>query len=185
MIKYFYFLVIASIVFSCEEEKKLPVNEVYEIREIGELSTTEFVFSKVLKINDEGEWYKLGDRKILISCKAKVKAGIELKNIRKEDIVVSGNNLTIYLPRPKITSFNMDPNSVKTEMANVSGMRYSFSQEEKNEILQMGEKSICESLQETGIYDEAKKNVIYFVTEFYTQMGFEKVTVEIRENNEK
>jgi|TARA_R110000737_G_scaffold353481_1_gene405964 hypothetical protein len=159
--------------------------EVFEIREIGELSTTEFVYSKVLKIDDKPEWYKFGNRKILISCKAKVKAGIDLTAIQKEDIEIKGDNIIIYLPKAKITSFNMDPNSIKTEMAEVSGMRSSFTQEEKNTILQLGEKSIRDGLIETGIYNEAKKNVISFVTEFYQQMGFEKVTVVMKGDDEK
>ncbi len=175
----------AVLFHSCSGENKLRNAEVYAIRDIGELSTTEFIVSKVLKINDEGEWYKLGDRKILISCKAKVKAGIDLSNIRKEDIKIKGNTLTVILPRPKITTFSMDPNSVKTEMTNVSGLRYSFSQEEKNEILRLGEKSIRNALNETGIYEEAVANAVSFVREFYTQMGFDKVNVEIIENNEK
>lgn len=173
------------VLFSCSEEKRIRKTQVFEIREIGELSTTEFVYSKVLKIDDKPEWYKLGDRKILISCKAKVKAGIDLTAIHKDDIEIKGNNITIFLPNAKITSFNMDPNSIKTEMSDVSGMRSSFTQDEKNEILQLGEKSIRDGLTETGIYREAKKNVISFVTEFYQQMGFEKVTVVMKGDDEK
>jgi hypothetical protein len=110
---------------------------------------------------------------------------IDLTAIRKEDIEIKGNSLTIYVPKPKITSFNMDPNSIKTEMLDVSGMRFSFSQEEKNNILQLGEKSIRDGLTETGIYKEARKNVVSFVTEFYQQIGFKKVRVIIREDDEK
>jgi hypothetical protein len=51
--------------------------------------------------------------------------------------------------------------------------------------LQLGEKSIRDGLIETGIYNEAKKNVISFVTEFYQQMGFEKVTVVMKGDDEK
>ncbi|MFA7274790.1 MAG: DUF4230 domain-containing protein [Crocinitomicaceae bacterium] len=98
---------------ACGDKESLPQREIYEIREIGELSTTEFVYSKVLKIDDEGEWYKFGDRKILISCKAKVKAGVDLNRIKKTDIIEDGQTITIVLPKPSITSFNMDPNSIK------------------------------------------------------------------------
>jgi hypothetical protein len=185
MKKKVFFLLSFILLFACSEEKKMRKLEVFEIREIGELSSTEYVYSKVLKIDDKGEWYKFGDRKLLISCKAKVKAGIDFTLIQKEDIVVKGNNISITLPKPKITSFNMDPNSIKTEMADVSGMRFSFSQEEKNKILQMGEKSIREALTETGIYKEAQKNAISFVKEFYQQLGFENITVEIKGDDEK
>jgi hypothetical protein len=185
MRKHFILLLTFFVILACSEDNRIRKTEVFEIREIGELSTTEFIYSKVLKIDDSGEWYKLGDWKILISCKAKVKAGIDLTGIKKEDIVTKGTTIKVFLPKPKVTSFNMDPNSIKTEMADVSGMRFSFSQEEKNRILQMGEKSIRNGLTETGIYSEARRNVISFITEFYQQMGFEKVIVVIRGDDEK
>ena len=170
---------------ACGDQESLPKREIYEIREIGELSTTEFVYSKVLKIDDEGEWYKFGDRKILISCKAKVKAGVDLNRIKKNDIVEDGETISIVLPKPTITSFNMDPNSIKTEMVDVNGMRSSFTQDEKNKILQLGESSIRSSLSQTRIFTEAEKNTIAFVQEFYQQMGFEKVIVKFQTNDEK
>ncbi len=179
----FFLLLIIQV--ACSDTNDLPKAEVFQIKEIGELSTTEYVFSKVLRVDDPAEWYKFGDRKILISCKAKVKAGIDLNAIQKGDIVVNGQEISIQLPRPKITSFNMDPNSVRTEVVDVDGFRDNFNQADINQILQMGEKSIRGALSETGIYSEAEKNAVSFVKEFYKQLGYTKVIVEIKEQNEK
>jgi hypothetical protein len=169
----------------CGEEKSLPKAEVYKIREIGELSSTEYVFSKVIRIDDPGEWYKFGDRKILLSCKAKVKAGIDLRKIQDGDIVENGEEINITLPKSRITTFDMDPNSVKVEVMDVDGFRSGFNQDDINKILQMGEKSIRAALPETGIYQEAEKNAISFIQEFYAQLGYSKVNVIIRTDNEK
>lgn len=185
MKKNIFYLLFVFVFLSCTDEKNSRKTEVFEIREIGELSTTEYLYSKVLKIHGDKKWYKIGDRKILISCKAKVKAGIDLTAIKFEDIEIDGDEIIIFIPKLKITSFNMDPNSIKTEMADISGFRHNFSQEEKNEILQKGEASIRETLAETGIYKEAEKNVISFLNEFYEQMGFEKVKVVVKGNYEK
>ena len=144
-----------------------------------------FKFGKVLRVDDKAEWWKFGDRKILISCKAKVKAGIDLKAIPEEDIWVKGDALHVTIPKPRITSFNMDPNSVKVEMVDVDGFRFKFSQTEINNILQMGETSIRNTLSETGIYKEAEKNVISFIREFYQQLGYEEVNITFKEDNEK
>lgn len=179
------FLFFSALFTSCSEEKELPKVEVYKIREIGELSSTEYVFSKVIRIDDPAEWYKFGDRKILLSCKAKVKAGIDLRKIQEGDIVENGQEIAIVLPPARITSFNMDPNSVKVEVVDVDGFRSGFSQSDINEILQMGEKSIRGTLGSTGIYQEAEKNAIAFIQEFYEQLGYTKVNVSIRTDNEK
>lgn len=169
---------------SCSsEEEKRP--DVYEIRDIGILSTTEFTLGKIVKLDDEAEWYKFGDRKILLSTRAKVKAGVNLLDIKDGDIVVHGNAIKITLPPVEVTSFEMNPSDIKTEMEDVNGFRSGFTQEEKNKILRLGEESIRKELYQTNILQEAEKNVRLFVTDFYQELGYEKVEIEYREQDEK
>lgn len=185
MIRTWFFFWFLFFVAACGDKPVLPKTDVYKIREIGELSSTEFVFSKVLRIDDPAEWYKFGDRKILLSCKAKVKAGIDLRTLQEGDIVVNGNQLSIQLPQARITTFDMDPNSVRVEVVDVDGFRSDFTQTDINSILQMGEKSIRGTLAETGIYKEAEKNAIAFVKEFYQQLGFRDVLVTLKNDYAK
>src|SRR5690606_36117880 len=99
----------------------VPKAEVYEIRNIGELSTTEYTVGKIVKLDDKAEeWYKFGDRKLLIHCKAKIKAGVDLSKIKDGDIKVSGNTIEITLPPAKITTFSKDPNIIRTEIERVT-----------------------------------------------------------------
>lgn len=177
---YFLILFIFAL-FACAEEE-VPVIDVYEIREIGILATTEFTLGKIVKLSDDQEWYKFGDRKILISTKAKVKAGVNLLAIKEGDIEVVGNKLKIKLPPVEITSFEMNPNDIHTEMVDVNGLRMGFSQEEKNKILKMGEESIRKDIYNTSILQEAKKNATTFVKDFYKQLGYEEVIIEYRED---
>lgn len=170
---------------SCETEKQLPSTEVFEIREIGELSSTEFVFSKVLDIKSPDDWYSIGNRRVLLSCKARVKAGIDLTKIQEHEIQFNGTEINIVLPPARITSFDMDPGSIKAEVVDVGRLRHNFTSTEINEFLKKGEESIRNTLSETGIYKEAEKNAISFVKDFYSQLGYEEVNVEIRKQNEK
>lgn len=169
---------------SCGEEE-VKKDEIFEIRNIGVLSTSEYTVGKVIKLDDEGEWYKWGDRKILISCKAKIKAGINLNNLRDEDIKVNGKRIEIYLPPAEITSFDMDPKDMKTEMVEVSGMRFDFTQEETNDILKQGEKAIRKEMKNLNILYDAEKNASVFVKDFYTQLGFEEVIVHASEEDKR
>lgn len=177
---------------ACSDDKELE-DSAFEIRNIGELSTTEFTVGKIIKLEDayddqNSEWYeyykKYGDRKILISCKAKVKAGIDLNEIKESDIVVKGNSIEITLPKARITSFSMDPSDIHTEMESVTGLRSNFSQEEKNDFLKQGEEQIREELITTGILEEATNNAEVFVTDFYKQLGFEKVIIKESTTND-
>jgi hypothetical protein len=167
--------------FSCSEEE-VPKTNVYEIRQIGILATTEFTLGKVLKLTDDKEWYKFGDRKILISTKAKVKAGVNLMAIKEGDIETIGNTIKIKLPAVEITSFEMNPGDIQTEMIDINGFRMGFTQAEKNEILRLGEQSIRKEVYATNILQEAQKNTTSFIKDFYGQMGYEEIIIEYRSN---
>ena len=170
MLKTVLFILPLSIfLLACDEGPKTPDVDVYEVKNIGELSTIEYTVGKIIKLDDiseEYEWYeydKYGDRKILMSCKAKVKAGIDLKKIDEDDINVNGSTIEIVLPPAEITSFSMDPSMIRTEMESVTGFRPSFTQAEKNGFLKQGEAAIREDLSSTGILEDAEENAISFL----------------------
>lgn len=172
----------AVLLLGCSEEKKLRKIDVYEIKNIGILSTTEYTIGKIIKLDDNKDWYKFGDRKILISVKAKVKAGVNLMELREEDIKVKGTSIEVYLPPVEITAFEMDPSTVRTEMEDVNGFRMNFSQIEKNKILRLGEKSIRDNLKNTSIIRDGEKNAVAFVENFYKQIGYKEVIVHPSKN---
>jgi hypothetical protein len=177
--KQFFHLLLLIVLLGCSSEEK-ELGDVFEIRKLGELATTEYTIGKIIELNDEGEWYKFGDRSILISCKASVKAGIDFQKMSKNDIVVNGNDVHVTLPYPELLSFDMDPRKIKTEMTNISGFRAHFTQEEKNKILTKGEKAIREQLKETSIIQTAKMNAETFVVEFYKELGYRNVEIEFK-----
>lgn len=162
---------------SCGEDQEVHESEIYRIRAIGTLSTTEYTLGKIIHWDDKGEWYTYGDRKILLSCKATVKAGVNLNAIKESDIEVKGNKITIQLPPPEIVSFEMDPDLVRTEMTDVNGFRSDFSQLDKSKVLKKGEESIRKDLEKLHILDEAEQNARTFIIDFYKNLGFEQVIV--------
>lgn len=187
--KQYLYISILLVLFSCTQQNELESN-VYEIREIGTLSTTEYTVTKVVKLDDQHglwdiwekwddvrSWTKFGDRKILISCRAKIKAGIDLKKIRKEDIHVNGKTIAIVLPAAEVTEFTMEPKHIHTEVESVSWFRDHFTQKEKNDFLKQGEEAIRRDLENSGIYSNAQHEAEIFITDFYKRQGFEKVIV--------
>ena len=178
MKSFFLLLFSLTILQACGDEKSLQEVNVYEVKNIGELATTEYTIGKIIKLEDQSEeWYKYGERRILISCKATVKAGIDLNQIEEGDIMVVGQQITIKLPPVKIISFHIDPNQVLTEMEEINGFRDDFTQKEKNLFLKQGESAIKKELPETGIIEDANKSADVFLIDFYQKMGFKKVIV--------
>ena len=180
------FLVITALMSSCgEETKEPPKADVYEIKNIGLLSTSEYTIGKIIKLKDQGEWYAVGDRKILMSCKAKIKAGIDLTKIQEGDITVKGNTITIVLPPAEMTSFVMDPKLTQTEMESVSGLRQRFSQTEKYRYMKQAENAIKRDLADTKILQDAEQNAATFLEDFYEQLDFEEVIVKHKKAESK
>jgi hypothetical protein len=171
---------LALILLSCSgEDPETNKSDIYQVRAIGMLSTSEYTVGKILRVNDKGDWYDWGERKILISCKAKIKAGINLKKIADSDITVNGNKIEIKLPPPEIISFEMDPDQVKTEMMDVTGLRASFSQDDKHKILKLGEQSIKKDMYQLDILKDAQANAVAFLKDFYETLGYEEVIIHV------
>lgn len=169
---------LALVLWGCREEApEQKKSDIYQIRSIGMLSTSEYTVGKILRVNDKGDWYDWGERKILISCKAKIKAGINLKKIADSDITVNGNRIEIQLPAPEIISFEMNPDQVRTEMTDVTGLRANFSQDDKHKILKLGEQSIKKDMYRLDILKDAQANAIAFLKDFYETLGYEEVII--------
>lgn len=182
----FLFGLIVFLLTACGEESKTPPKpNVYEVKNIGLLSTSEYTIGKIIKLTYPEEWYTIGDRKLLMSCKAKIKAGIDLNKLKEGDITVSGSSITIVLPPAEITSFSMDPKEMRTEMDGVTGFRSSFSQEEKNKYMRQAEYSIRKDMKSTNILKDAEQNAAIFLRDFYEEMGYEKVVIEHSKSNDE
>ncbi len=162
------------VLISCQSQEYDRDENVLEVKELGQLSTTEYTVGKIIKLdNSEAEWYKWGDRKILISCKAVIKAGVDLSKIEEKDIEVKGHTIEITLPPAEITTFKMDPKFVQTERDN-------FTQAEKNDFLKQGEEAIRQEIKNLPILSDAEENAESMVRELYESMGYEKVIIHKR-----
>jgi hypothetical protein len=82
-----YCYLLLLILFSCKKENQSAAI-LMSIQQTGTLITTEYVINKIIKANDNQTWYKIGDRKILMSCEARIKAGVDLQTVTTEDIVI-------------------------------------------------------------------------------------------------
>ena len=68
--------------------QEMVKREVQAISEMRQLGLVEYRVRKIVKADDEGEWYKIGDRKILLSCTAYLKAGLDLTSFDMDDVDV-------------------------------------------------------------------------------------------------
>ena len=68
------------------------MQQVLGLQTMSDLATAEYVVTKIIKANDNKTWYKVGNRKILMSCKASLVAGIDLSKLTEKDIHIDLNS---------------------------------------------------------------------------------------------
>lgn len=168
--------------YSCGDKvspEDMIKERVTTMTEMAELGTVEYTISKIIKANDNKAFYTIGDRKILFSCKAVVKAGIDLKDFSADNVKYNKttNSVTVALPEPKILSFNMPPKDIKLEYVKVDFFRSKFTAEERNDLLKQGEEDIRADIPHMGIIEDARTNAETFVKSLFSQMGVESVNV--------
>jgi Protein of unknown function (DUF4230) len=149
--------------------------QILALKTMSDLATTEFTVTKIVKANDNNTWYTMGDRKILISCQATIKAGIDLSQLKEEDIIASGKKIELHLPEPKLVSFNMPPANIKVEYEAIGPLRSDFSSAERDALMVQAEQQIRNSVEDMGVYKTAKEHTMTFFINYLRRLGFEDI----------
>jgi hypothetical protein len=165
------------VLFACNSPAKQK-QQVLSLKELSDLVVTEVRVTKIIKASDEAVWYKVGDRKILISCEATIKAGIDLSQLNENDININGNSITLVLPKPKIISLNLPPGKIKVEYEETGIFRSSFSNAERDVLVSQGEMQIRKSAEELGILKAANEHTTLFITAFLKKLGYTNVIIQ-------
>jgi hypothetical protein len=156
--------------------------EIEAITAMKQLSLVEYRVSKIIKADDEGAWYKIGERKILLSCTAYLKAGIDLATFGPDDVDVdwTGKRVSVTIPHATLLSLDMPASEIRQEYDHVTMLRQSFTAEERNALLRQGEKQIRDSVPSLSILEKADENARRFFESVFQKMGFESVEVSFR-----
>ncbi len=147
----------------------------------AELGTVEYTVRQIIRNSDES-WQFFGDRKVLFSVKATLKAGIDLDKLAEEDIEVTGDRIQVRLPMPEILSLNIRPDDIKLEYSKVSSLRSDYTQQEYDQILAAGEQEIRnDNALKNSILNDAKASAEEFFEILLHGSGFSEVEILFKE----
>lgn len=175
--KRFNTVLLVLLFFTGCNKKEKQLQQVMALQQMNDLAAVEYVVTKIIKANDNKTWYKIGDRKILMSCKATLTAGIDLSAIKKDQVTIDGKNITVTLPHSKIISVNIRPEDIVEQYEAVDVLRQSFTSEERNDLAVQAEKQINASIAELGILQTAETNAALFVNNFLHRLGYQKINI--------
>lgn len=156
--------------------------EIQSLSSMKELGLVEYRVRKIIKADDQGEWYKIGDRKILLSCTAYLKAGVDLSGFTADDIILDSKagKVTITLPHARLLSLDIPASEIRQEYDQVTLLRWGFSVEERNALLRQGERQIRRSVPTLGILQKAEENAGKFFESLFHSLGYSMVEVNFK-----
>ena len=181
MYRMFRWIVLIILLSSCQNKEK-QLNEVFALREMSELATVEYTVTKIVKASDDQTWYKFGDRKILMSCKASIKAGIDLSQITEANVKIDGKQIEMVLPRAHVISLNMKPEDIRVEYQETGFFRDKFAIEERDDLMKQGETQIRNSTEAMGVLQTAETNATLVMSNYLKSLGYQKINIRYTSN---
>jgi Protein of unknown function (DUF4230) len=175
-----FLMAFTLLLFSCNNKERQvqdQMQEVMALQQMSDLATAQYVVTKIIRANDNKTWYKIGDRKILMSCKATLTAGIDLSAITPTNVHIDDKAIDLQLPHAKLISINIKPEDVAQEYESEDPLRDPFTSEERNALAIQAETQIRNSVDSLGILETGEKNATLFISNFLTHLGYQKVTI--------
>jgi len=180
MNKNYFCIAFLILLLGCSSKKEYPKPAVLSLQQIGKLATAEYLITRIIKADDNQTWYKVGDRRILLSCAASVKAGIDFSQLKPQQVAEQQKKVFVQLPPPQILSLNIPPESIKVAYTDVGVFRDPFTATEINSIMKTAESQMRQQIAALDILNTARANASAFVTRFLTTAGFTEVYVSFQ-----
>lgn len=175
----------AMLLVSCEKKAEESAWQ-QKLRQVAELGTVQYTVQKVVSNSDE-TWQIFGDRKILFSFKAVIKAGIDMDKFDAESVRISEDkknktkSISLELPQPEVLSYNIRPDDVKEIYNQVSFLRTEYTNEERDAIVSKGEMELKVDKELTDmILKDARQNAAMFMEMLLHENGFTDVSITFK-----
>ena len=151
---------------------------IQQVQTLSDLVTVKYVMQKVEYVDSPpgttlGQFIQ-GDNKVLLLAQGIVKAGIDLKKIKADDVAVSGKRLTITLPKPEITDAYLDDTQTKV-IERTTGFLRSLDKDLEQTTRQYAVGDIRRAAQQSGILNDANERARMELRTFFQQAGFDSV----------
>jgi hypothetical protein len=144
---------------------------VHEVQSLSDLVTVKYVMDKVVMLEDV-KWY--GESRVLLLARGVVKAGIDLKQLKPEDVTIAGKKIVLHLPTPQITDAYLDDKQSQV-IDHSTGLLRTFDKNLEQTARQNAVDDIARAARKAGILEDADKRARAELQNFFKQAGFESV----------
>lgn len=152
-----------------------------QVQTLSELVTVKYVVEKVEIWDDPPSGWRqfvAGDNRILLLARGVVKAGVDFKQLKPEDLKVSGKTLWINLPPARVTDAYLDDKETKV-IERSTGFLRSFDKDLEQNVRRTAVDDMRLSALRGGILKDANDRARTQLGSFFRQMGFERVEFNV------
>ena len=166
--------------FSCQKDERGLV--VGKIQRASDLATTEFTVDKIVhgtKTKKIAWFIKLSEARFLAYSQAKIKAGIDLSDIREEDISIAQQKITLQLPPVKVINFSYPPSSFQedTLISDPSAFLNNISIADQEAFFRQAELDIRNNLEYMGIVETTQAHTRTLLTQLLRSLGYAEIYI--------
>jgi len=142
---------------------------VQQVQTLSELVTVKYVLEKVV-ILDDIKWY--GENRVLLVAPGIVKAGVDLREIKPEDVRVEDKKILLKLPRARITDVYLDDQ--KTRVVDRStGLLRAFDKDLEQNARRQAVDDLRIAARSNRIYEDAEERARLQLAHLFHQLGYE------------
>ena len=142
---------------------------VQQVQTLSELVTVKYVLEKVV-ILDDIKWY--GENRVLLVAHGIVKAGVDLQEIKPEDVRVEDKKIMLKLPRARITDVYLDDQ--KTRVVDRStGLLRAFDKDLEQNARRQAVEELRIAARSNRIYEDAEERAQLQLANLFHQLGYE------------
>jgi hypothetical protein len=162
-----------------------PILVVERIQNMGRLETVKYTVEHVVEKEQEGRrilFVELGGYRLLVVAYGEVVAGVDLGQVRPEDVRGEGSKVTVVLPRAVILSSKVDPDRTRIYKVEQDFLDELLGEDnvDKDLMLQsqaQAEQEIVAGAVENGILQQAETSAQVMLTQFLRALGFTDVEI--------
>jgi len=146
-----------------------------QVETLSELVTVKYVLEKIVILEDI-KWY--GENRVLMVAHGVVKAGVDLKEVKPEDLRVSDGKVVLKLPRAVITDVYLDEQKTRI-VDRTTGLLRTFDKDLEQNARRQAVADLRLAARYNGIYEDAEERARLQLSSLFRQLGFE---VEFQKN---
>jgi hypothetical protein len=142
-----------------------------QVQSLAQLVTIKYVMEKVVVLEDV-KWY--GENRLLLVAHGVVKAGVDLSQLKPDDLQTNNNKIMIRLPRAMVTDVYLDEKQTRI-IERTTGLLRNFDMHIEQNARQIAVDDIRRAARQAGILEDADERTRQIILRLFQQLGYNSI----------